>query len=190
MKKTISRSISVIIILCISVLAGFIIDNVCDIIDKKTHPRKYAEYVEKYSEMYGVPEAVIYATIRTESNFVSNAVSKVGAVGLMQIMPDTFLWLCEKQGEELEVGMLYDPETNIKYGTYYLSYLYTNFGLWQTVYAAYNCGPGRVKEWQKNAEYADENGILKKIPIRETSDYVKKVKKAVTIYEKLYYQGE
>lgn len=188
MKKAILRSIALILIIGISIAAGFIIDGICDAIDRKTHPRTYSEYVEKYSAIYDVPEAVIYATIRTESDFVSNAVSKVGAIGLMQMMPDTFKWLCEKKGESLEEGMLYDPETNIRYGTFYLSYLYSEFGLWETVYAAYNCGPGRVKEWQQNEEYADENGVLIRIPFKETSNYVKKVSKAVDIYEKLYFE--
>jgi len=188
LKKAILRSIALILIIGISIAAGFIIDGICDAIDRKTHPRTYSEYVEKYSAIYDVPEAVIYATMRTESDFVSNAVSKVGAIGLMQMMPDTFKWLCEKNGESLEEGMLYDPETNIRYGTFYLSYLYSEFGLWETVYAAYNCGPGRVKEWQQNEKYADENGVLIKIPFKETSNYVKKVSKAVDIYEKLYFE--
>lgn len=186
MKSALSRNIAIIIIIIVSVISGFIIDDICNEIDLKTHPRKYAEFVEKYSKEYDVPEAVIYATIKTESNFVSNAVSSAGAVGLMQMMPDTFLWLCEKNNEELDVGMLYDPETNIKYGTYYLAHLYLEFGLWETVYAAYNCGPGRVKEWQTDEEYADPNGILIKIPFKETAGYVKKMKKAVSIYERLY----
>lgn len=186
MKKALSRSLAIIAIIIVSISAGIIIDKICDSIDRRTHPRTYAEYVQKYSEMYGVPEEVIFATIRTESNFVSNAVSSAGAVGLMQLMPDTFLWLCEKNGEELDAGMLYDPETNIRYGTYYLAYLYSEFGLWETVYAAYNCGPGRVKEWQTSEDYADENGVLINIPFKETAGYVKKVSKAVAIYEKLY----
>lgn len=189
MKKAIVRSVVIVAIICLSVAAGFTVDKICRGIDKKTHPREYSEYVERYSDAYGVPEAVIYSVIRTESGFVSNAVSKAGAVGLMQMMPNTFLWLCEKNGESLDAGMLYDPETNIRYGTYYLSYLYEQFGLWETVYAAYNCGPGRVKEWQADTEYADGNGVLKKIPIEETSSYVKKVSKSVKIYEKLYFGG-
>ncbi|MBR6603953.1 MAG: lytic transglycosylase domain-containing protein [Clostridia bacterium] len=188
MKNAVTRSIAIILILIISIGAGFLIDNICDGIDRKTHPLKYTEYVEKYSEMYSVPREVIYATIRTESEFKSNAVSSAGAVGLMQMMPETFLWLCEKNGEELDAGMLYDPETNIRYGTYYLSYLYSTFGLWETVYAAYNCGPGRVKEWQKNENYADENGILTDIPIKETANYVKKMTDAVETYKKLYFK--
>ena len=188
MKKAIVRSIAIILILCISIASGFIISTVIDTINRKTHPLTYSDYVEKYSELYGVPEPIIYATIKTESGFKSNAVSSAGAIGLMQLMPDTFLWLCEKQGETHDAGMLYDPETNIKYGTYYLSFLYREFGLWETVYAAYNCGPNKVKEWQQNEEYADKNGILIKIPFDETEKYVKKISKSVSIYEKLYFK--
>lgn len=188
MKKAALQSIVILLIIGASVLIGFSIDGICNAIDRKTHPCKYTEFVEKYSELYSVPKEIIYATIKTESNFVSNAVSGAGAVGLMQLMPDTFLWLCEKQGEDLSDGMLYDPETNIKYGTYYLSYLYGQFGLWETVYAAYNCGPGRVKEWQTDTEYADENGVLTYIPIKETARYVDKVSKAASVYKKLYFK--
>ncbi len=188
MKNAVTRSIAIIVILVISIGAGFIIDSICEGIDRKTHPLKYTEYVEKYSEQYSVPKEIIYAAIKTESCFKSNAVSSAGAVGLMQMMPETFLWLCEKNGEDLEAGMLYDPETNIRYGTYYLSYLYSRFGLWETVYAAYNCGPGRVEEWQKNEKYADENGILTDIPIKETANYVKKMTDAVETYRNLYFK--
>lgn len=189
MKKAIVRSIVIIAMIIVSIAIGISVDKICKNIDMKTHPLKYTEYVDKYSELYRVPKSVIYSVIKTESGFTSNAVSKAGAVGLMQLMPSTFTWLCEKQGEELDTGMLYDPETNIRYGTYYLSYLYEQFGLWETVYAAYNCGPGRVKEWQSDTEYADSNGILKNIPISETASYVKKVSKSAEIYEKLYFGG-
>lgn len=189
MKKAIIRSIVIIGIVVASIAIGTGVDRICRSIDIKTHPLKYTEYVDKYSEMYGVPRSVIYSVIKTESGFTSNAVSTAGAIGLMQLMPSTFTWLCEKQGEELDTGLLYDPETNIRYGTYYLSYLYEQFGLWETVYAAYNCGPGRVKEWQSDTEYSDSNGILKNIPISETASYVKKVSKSAEIYEKLYFGG-
>lgn len=190
MKKSIITSIVILVLLGVSVLIGFSIDGICDAIDRKTHPLNYSEYVEKYSELYGVPTEIVYAIIKNESDFVSNAVSHAGAVGLMQMMPDTFIWLGERQGEALSERLLYDPETNIKYGTYYLSYLYEQFGMWETVYAAYNCGPTRVKEWQTDTEYADANGVLTNIPIKETSQYVKKVEKTASIYKKIYFDKE
>ena len=119
------------LILAIAVLGGFLFDCICTAIERQTHPRKYAEYVVVYAEAYNVPEDVIYAVIRTESHFDSAAVSRAGAVGLMQLMPETFLWLTNDMlGEHLSEAVLYDPETNIRYGTYLLSRLYTRYGDW------------------------------------------------------------
>ena len=82
--------------------------------------------------------------------------------------------------------MLYDPETNIRYGTYMLSRLYARYGDWTVALAAYNAGTGKVGDWLADASYADGNGGLKKIPYRETRQYVTKVTKAVKTYDRLY----
>lgn len=192
MRTALIRTVILLLIVGLSLGIGFGIDAICDRIDRKTHPLKYMDFVEKYSEEYSVPKSVILGVIKCESDFQSNAVSKAGAVGLMQIMPATFTWLSsDKLGENYDVGMLYDPETNIKYGTYYLSYLFLEFGDWETVYAAYNCGPNKVKEWQTDEEYSTDGGKLQKIPIKETKSYVSKVKKAEALYTKLYFsEGE
>lgn len=187
MRKMLARSLTVLVILALSVGAGFAYDYICDRLDRRAHPRAYEEYVSRYAAEYGVPEPVIYAVIKIESNFQSDAKSSAGALGLMQMTPDTFAWLMTHLKENYEVGMLYDPETNIKYGTYFLAYLYREFGLWETAFAAYNAGMARVKAWQENSDYADENGVLVSIPFKETREYVAKVKKATETYERLYY---
>lgn len=172
-------------ILCVGV--GFLADFGITCIEKATHPCDYAEYVEVYAEQYGVTEAMAYAVIRSESDFESGAVSPAGAIGLMQLMPDTFRWLTDEMlFEHLEDGMIYDPETNIRYGLYYLSYLYDRFGDWQLALAAYNAGPGSVSEWLADPEYADGEGGLEKIPYRETRRYVKRVNRAWKTYDRLY----
>ena len=108
-------------------------------------------------------------------------------MGLCQIMPDTFLWLTDEVlFEHFEAGMLYDPETNIRYGTYYLSRLYDQFGDWSLAFAAYNAGPGRVEEWLADPDLVDGEGGLRKIPYKETRNYVKKMNRAWERYEKLY----
>lgn len=166
---------------------GFLADFLITFFEKQAYPREYAEYVEVYAEQYGVPETMIFAVIRTESGFDSGAVSHAGAVGLMQIMPDTFEWLTnEMLFDHLDAGMLYDPETNIKYGTYYLSRLYDRYGDWELALAAYNGGQGNVDEWLEDSAYADGEGGLREIPFRETRQYVKKALKARDVYERLY----
>ena len=154
-------------------------------------PEEYAPYVEQYAAEYGVPTDLVWAVIKTESGFDSSAVSSKGAVGLMQMMPATFEWLTEDILRDYHgVGMLYDPETNIKYGTYYLSRLYNRFSDWDTALAAYNGGEGNVSEWLKDKNYSDDGIKLKtdKIPdeFSETKNYVKKVNKALENYKKLY----
>ena len=154
---------------------------------KVAYPQKYSEYVNKAAADYNLPPALIYAVIRTESGFDSGAVSPAGAVGLMQLMPATFEWLTDdKLFEHLESGMLYDPETNIKYGTYCLSYLYDRYGDWETALAAYNGGLGNVDEWLESDRYADGEGGLKRIPFKETRQFVARVTDAWEMYERLY----
>lgn len=188
MKKAIKRSIIILSLLAVSLLAGFGWEFIATQIDKRTHPIKYEEQVTKYAGLFAVPEEIVYAVIRTESSFRSDAVSVKGAVGLMQITPDTFEWLMTKTGESLDIGMLYNPDTNIKYGTYLLSMLHSEFGDWQLTYAAYNAGRSRVRnDWMMNPEYISENGEIIYIPFEETRNYIKKVTNSAQTYKKLYF---
>ncbi|MBE6661622.1 MAG: lytic transglycosylase domain-containing protein [Ruminococcaceae bacterium] len=158
-------------------------------IDRALYPREYQTYVERYAKQYEVPENLIYAVIRTESDFDPEAVSSVGAVGLMQMMPSTFRWLSDDMlGEHLEDGMLYDPETNIRYGVYYLRRLYDRYGDWPTACAAYNAGNGRVDGWLEDSSLTNLQGhlIIDRIPIGETRAYVRKIQKAYQAYQRLY----
>ena len=183
-----SRRAPVIVLLAVIAIGlGFLGDFIMTCIEKNAYPREYAEYVEIYAQKYGVPESLVFAVIHTESGFDSGAVSSAGAVGLMQMTPDTFAWLTDEiLFEHLENGMLYDPETNIKYGTYLLSRFYDRYGDWKLTLAAYNGGVGNVDSWLKDPEYSDGEGGLKKIPFKETRNYVKKVADAKDTYERLY----
>ena len=183
------RSAVIISILVLSVVSGLLFQFIYDKYEHREYPREYSDYVSRYAAEYGVPEHVVYAVIKTESDFQSGAVSDAGAVGLMQLMPDTFNWLCTLTKETHDTGMLYDPETNIKYGTYYLSYLYLTYGDWDTVYAAYNAGMGNVDSWLGDALEADGAKKLGHIPFEETEKYIKKVNKADEIYLRLYYEN-
>ena len=182
MKKT----FTILGILVVAALVATLWERVDDAFLRKTYPQKYAESVEKYAAEYDVPESVVYAVIKTESGFTPDAVSLKGAIGLMQITPDTFDWLCSKTGDEANSLLLYEPDTNIRYGTYFLSLLHNEYKAWDTVYAAYNAGRGRVNSWLASEEY-NNNGRLKNIPYEETASYVKKVETAQSVYARLYY---
>ncbi|HHX54171.1 MAG TPA: lytic transglycosylase domain-containing protein [Clostridiales bacterium] len=154
----------------------------------RKHPIQYQEIVEKYSGEFGVPAPIVFAVIKTESSFVQDAVSTAGAIGLMQIMPETFEWLQTKTGETLDKELLYTADVNIRYGTFYLSWLKERFGSWKTAWAAYNAGIGRVKGWLEDTRYSDGSELLE-IPFGETKAYVERVAENAAIYEELYYQS-
>lgn len=153
---------------------------------KSLYPLKYTEYVEKYSAEFGVEKELLYAVIKTESSFNPEAVSHADAVGLTQITPETFDWLKTKLGEENLNLSLLDPETSIKYGAFFLSYLLDEFENTDTALAAYHAGRGRVNGWLKDENISPDGKTLAEIPISETAHYVKKVNRALKIYCNLY----
>lgn len=180
---------AIIIALIFAVLFGFLLDLIITKIEYATYkkPEEYAELVEKYSEKYDVPEHIIWSVMKAESGFDYKAVSSAGAIGLMQMMPETFEDLTDNHLKEyFESGMLFDAETNIRYGTYYLSYLYKRYGDWSVVFAAYNAGLGNVNGWLEDSKYSSDGKTLDKIPFKETREYVSKVDRYTKKYDKLY----
>ncbi len=157
-------------------------------IEKEIYPKKYSDIVEQYAYEYGVDETLVYAIIKTESSFKSDAVSNVGAIGLMQIMPDTFSWLQTKMPSEskLDKDALYDPEINIKYGVFFLSLLTEEFQDTRLVAAAYHAGRGQVNDWLEDASVSSDGKSISKIPSRNTAHYVSKVTKNIERYKKIY----
>lgn len=188
-------TVTAIVILIMIVIQVVIFNKVEDHLVERNYPIKdeYVDMVEKYSDSYGVPEQVIWSVMLVESHFEPDAVSSAKAKGLMQMTDSTFRWLQSKIDDapetELPPEMLFDPETNIKYGVFYLSMLYERFGEWELVYAAYNAGPTRVSTWLQSEEYA-EDGKLVHIPFKETENYVKRVSDAVKMYDEYYYSEE
>ncbi len=151
------------------------------------YPKDYEEYVEKYSNEYGVDSDFCFALIKCESNFNPQAVSSAEAKGLMQMTPDTYRWVCGKlYGTDIDEELLFDPETNIKCGIWYISYLKTQFSGEKEVIAAYNAGPSHVREWLADTRYSTDGKTLETLPFKETERHVEKVLKARDIYKKLY----
>jgi len=156
----------------------------------KVYPTKYKELVLTYSAEYDVPPELVFAVIKEESKFKKNALSNSGAIGLMQIMPETFSWLqTHIANETLDEDKLKDPKVNIEYGTYFLSYLRKKYSDEKVQLSAYNAGIGTVEKWLKNKEYSSDGKTLKKIPYKETENYVFEVLKSREKYRKLYYSN-
>ena len=181
--KTKSKIIGIILAAGLIILTlGFIAQSA---MTKYLYPIRYEQYVEKYSQEYNVPENLIYAVIRTESSFKSDAVSNVGAVGLTQIMPDAFEWINNKLGEDKAFESLYNEETSIRYGAFLLGYLLDEFENPEAALAAYHAGRGNVNKWLNDKAYSKDGIHLDTIPISDTAHYVRKVMRSVNIYNKL-----
>ena len=153
------------------------------------YPTEYSEYVDVAAEKYEIDKSLIYGVIKTESGFDEDATSRVGALGLMQMMPETFSWLQEYRGVEdtyTEEDLL-NPEINIDYGCYYLNYLIEYYGNEQCAVAAYNAG-FVVDDWLKDSQYSIDGVTLVKIPYPETAAYVDKVFDAKVKYNQLYFK--
>lgn len=192
LKDSIKKPIIIALILIGALLLAFLLDAGVTLIEKKVHPLEYKEIIEKYATEYNIPEYVVLSVINTESSFEPEAMSGAGAMGLMQMMPETFKWLTSSEhlDENLAVSSIYDPEVSIRYGCYYLRYLFQKFYNWDTVFAAYNGGEGNVAKWLANPEYSDGKGNLTHIPFKETRNYVKKVNREIEYYKNTYYQNE
>lgn len=179
-KKLLAFSV---IILTAVIIAACLLSGV---VKKQLYPLKYSEYIDKYSEQYGVPKDLLYATVSVESGFDENARSEVGAVGLTQIMPDTLLWLTSKTGESYTEEDLTNPEVSIKYCALLYSILLEKYGTRNEAVCAYHAGINQVAVWLKNSEYSSDGKTLDKIPSAKTQHYLNKVIKTINIYNNLY----
>lgn len=109
--------------------------------------RRLAITIVREAKRNNVDPLLVVAVIRCESSFNNYAVSHVGAMGLMQVMPDTGTYLADKAGFKLgRTSNLFDSETNVELGTAYLADLISRFGTVEKALVAYNAGPGLAKK--------------------------------------------
>lgn len=150
---------------------------------KIAYPLRYKDSICKFSKEYDVDPLLVLSIMKAESKFFPYAKSKKDAKGLMQILDATYDFsnvdIERKQG-------LYDIDTNIKVGCWYIHKLYNQFEDEDLVIMSYNAGPGNVGKWLKNDEYSNDGKRIKKIPFGETKVYLARVKKNYKIYKLLY----
>lgn len=152
------------------------------------YPLTYSQYVEQYSDEYGLDKNLVYSIIKAESGFDAQAVSPRNAKGLMQILDSTGEWAAEKiKIKDFEGSMLFDPKTNIRIGCWYISRLLSQYDQnIELALAAYNAGSGNVSKWLKDTSISSDGETLDRIPFEETENYVNKIKKYNYMYKKLY----
>lgn len=157
---------------------------------RQNYPVHYRDTILKYAVEYEVDPLFILAVMKTESDFNPNAVSEADARGLMQIAETTFDWIKDKLNDETSVfSDMYTPEINIRYGTFFLHYLYQEFESLELAAAAYHAGRGAVNDWLTDSTLSSDGETLHKIPSSVTAHYVNKVMNAYDKYCSIYPDG-
>lgn len=155
------------------------------------HPMYYTDLIARYAEEYNLRPAFVTAIILNESSFRTDAESNVGARGLMQLMPDTAEWIADKldvSGYSFE--RMYDAESNIRFGTWYLNYLSKLFrGDPVAVACAYHAGQSTVASWLSDRSISPDGMTLplENLPNGPTKTYAGRVTQDYGIYDALYF---
>jgi soluble lytic murein transglycosylase len=157
-------------------------------IGRLLYPLPYPDIIERAGREFEMDPEYIAAMIREESRFNPKAKSAAGAYGLMQVMPDTGASIARALDVDgFNKEMLYEPDINIRFGTYYMRSLMRD--LQNDLYllaGAYNGGPGRMSRWLSEFVVEDRDEFVEQIPIDETRNHIKKVMHAFHIYQRLY----
>ena len=178
--------IIIIAILIIVVFLGIFKNKILKII----YPKTYKEIVSVYSEKYNVEENLVFALIKAESNFNSEAVSHRNAIGVMQIMEETAKDVANKNSIKIEneniKQELLKIDNNINIGTKYLSTLLEKYKNKEIAVAAYNAGIGTVDGWIQKGIIKSDGSDIENIPYKETNNYVRKILRNYKLYKELY----
>ncbi len=153
---------------------------------KRLYPLEYEEIIIQQAENYQLDPLLIAALINVESRWKERAVSREGAIGLMQLMPDTATWISTQMGRDFEESDLFDPIINIELGCWYLNYLQQRFISFTAAVAAYNGGEGNVSKWLANHIWEGTYETVGDIPFGETRNYVQKITYTWNIYQRIY----
>ena len=140
----------------------------------------YYDEVCRAEKDYGVERARIYAVIQTESSFDPDALSKSGAVGLMQMLPSTYEDFCRRAGKPCVLEDLKEPGVNIDVCTAYLKELYRLTGSWDWAHVAYFSGIGNVTGWR------NEGVTIDRLPSANATKYLDRIKSAYDAYKRFF----
>lgn len=155
---------------------------------RRMYPFPYRQMIIERSSESGLDPLLVAAMIQKESGFDPQAVSKKGAVGLMQVMPDTGCWIAGKMGiAGFTPEMLTDPDCNLRIGCWYLHYLRVEYqGDWVRVLAAYNAGMGNVQQWIGKGTWTGTWESREAIPFIQTRTYLAEIAVKYSMYNRIY----
>jgi soluble lytic murein transglycosylase len=175
------RRTFVILLFLLAALVGgalWVVRSEPDVYVRARYPLRYTAIIRAHAANYQLDPALLAAVVYTESRFDADARSQAGAVGLMQLLPETAEGIALRTGgEAFVVSDLLDPELNIRYGSWYLRTLLRKYGSEATALAAYHAGQGNVDRWRAA-------GVA--IQFAETRQYVADVLAAKRRYGRAY----
>jgi soluble lytic murein transglycosylase len=155
-----------------------------------SYPRPYSATVEAAAAEFDVDPLLVWAVMREESRYDPEALSYVGARGLMQVMPSTQAWIAEQLEEDISPGDAFTPKASIHMGAWFLHFLLDYFdGDLDLVIAAYNGGAGSVDSWQADPLVSNRDDLLRWIGFGETREYLERVSLSYRVYQELYTSG-
>ena len=151
------------------------------------YPIKYKDEIKQTAYDYNLEPSLIASLINAESSFDTNAISKRGAIGLMQLQPETATEIANQLNiTNFNQEDLLLPNINIQLGCFYLRKLLDIFNNLDSALCAYNAGPNTVLSWLQNPEYSQNGTTLDIIPYPETQKYLQKIKNSINIYQKYF----
>lgn len=161
-----------------AVVAAWVVETEPDIYLRARYPLEYEQILRVHGGNHDLEPTLLAAVVYVESRFDPNAESEAGAIGLMQLLPETAEGIALRTGgRDFVVADLRDPDINVRYGTWYLDHLRERYGDMRLALAAYHAGQGNVDEWQRTGA-----GIA----FSETREYVSQVQELERLYARVY----
>jgi soluble lytic murein transglycosylase len=167
-----------VLVLAVAGIGAWVVEAEPDFYLRARYPLEYEHIVRGHAANHDLDPALLAAVVYVESRFDPNAESTAGAIGLMQLLPETAAGIALRTGgTAFVVADLRDPEINVRYGSWYLDHLLERYGDARLALAAYHAGQGNVDEWRRTGA-----GIA----FPETRDYVEQVLETRDVYERVY----
>jgi soluble lytic murein transglycosylase len=171
-------TLSAVAVLAVAGVGAWVVESEPDFYLRARYPLEYEHIILGHAANYDLDPAFVAAVVYVESRFDPNAKSAAGAIGLMQLLPETAKGIARRTGgDRFVVADLRDPEINVRYGSWYLNHLRQKYDDLSLALAAYHAGPGNVDHWR-------EEGLG--IPFSETREYVEDVERVRLVYADAY----
>jgi soluble lytic murein transglycosylase len=165
-------------VLGVAAVAAWVVVTEPDLYLRARYPLEYEDVLRGHARNYDLDPALLAAVVYVESRFDPNAESAAGAIGLMQLLPETAKGIALRTGgDRFVVADLRNPELNVRYGSWYLDHLRDRYRVTRLVLAAYHAGQGNVDRWR--ADGVD-------IAFPETRSYVAEVMRVRDVYADAY----